>query len=279
MNNNNLPQNRKKRKNAYKVRVAALAALGLGVSFLFIYGITSIFGGGSGESTEDERYQQTGSEGQGIYGDSEDPLAVSSNRVLLDVPHIEQYPYYPTGCESVATVMALRYAGIDISVDEFIDCYLDMGEAPFLDENGVRRGCDPYEAFPGSPYLESGYGCYAPVIVRALSKFIDKERYSIDHIEGKTVEELCDEYIDRGIPVILWATNDMRPLQQGSRWQAINGDYTVTWQYPMHCLLLVGYDDNGYYFNDPAAAKARKFSRISVENAYKAMNMQSIAIY
>ena len=28
---------------------------------------------------------------------------------------------YPTGCESVSAVMALQYAGVDITVDTFID--------------------------------------------------------------------------------------------------------------------------------------------------------------
>ena len=42
-------------------------------------------------------------------------------KVCIDVPYIDQSKLYPTGCESVSTVMLLRFLGIDITVDEFIE--------------------------------------------------------------------------------------------------------------------------------------------------------------
>src|SRR5699024_6882351 len=47
--------------------------------------------------------------------------------MIWDVPHIYQYDSYPTGCESVSAVCALRYSGVDITVDDFIDQYLVKG--------------------------------------------------------------------------------------------------------------------------------------------------------
>lgn len=38
-------------------------------------------------------------------------------KVCIDVPYIDQSKLYPTGCESVSTVMLLRFLGIDITVD------------------------------------------------------------------------------------------------------------------------------------------------------------------
>lgn len=35
-------------------------------------------------------------------------------KVCIDVPYIDQSKLYPTGCESVSTVMLLRFLGIDI---------------------------------------------------------------------------------------------------------------------------------------------------------------------
>ena len=37
-------------------------------------------------------------------------------KVCIDVPYIDQSKLYPTGCESVSTVMLLRFLGIDITV-------------------------------------------------------------------------------------------------------------------------------------------------------------------
>lgn len=44
---------------------------------------------------------------------------------LIKVPYIDQSVKYPTGCESVSSVMLLRYLGYNLSVDEFIEKYLD----------------------------------------------------------------------------------------------------------------------------------------------------------
>ncbi|MBR4881283.1 MAG: C39 family peptidase, partial [Clostridia bacterium] len=53
----------------------------------------------------------------------------------IDVTYINQLDDYPNGCEAVSTVMALSYLGIDISVDDFIDRYLDMGDTPRPSKN------------------------------------------------------------------------------------------------------------------------------------------------
>ena len=58
-------------------------------------------------------------------------------RVMVeDVPFISQLVKYPTGCESVSAVMVLNWAGVGVTVDEFIDRYLAVGTAPYRDENG-----------------------------------------------------------------------------------------------------------------------------------------------
>ena len=63
-------------------------------------------------------------------------------KVCIDVPYIDQSKLYPTGCESVSTVMLLRFLGIDITVDEFIEKYL---EKKFFEErDGQVYGPDPH---------------------------------------------------------------------------------------------------------------------------------------
>lgn len=91
----------------------------------------------------------------------------------IDAPYLDQREKYPTGCESVCAVMDLQYYGVDLSVEEFIDNYLPLGDAPHVDGQGNYVGCDPREAFPGSPYEESGWGCYSPVIEKALVRALE----------------------------------------------------------------------------------------------------------
>lgn len=196
---------------------------------------------------------------------------------LLDAPFIDQREKYPTGCESVTAVMALQYYGEELTVDTFIDDYLPMGNAPYVDEEGVMRGADPRVAFPGNPYTDGGWGCYATVIEEALEDYC-QDRYTVTRLSGVPLELLCREYLDQGIPVLLWSTIDMEPAQESDVWLTDETGEEFAWIYPMHCSLLVGYDDSSYYFNDPLQGKAVPYGREETNAAYQALSRQAIVL-
>lgn len=166
----------------------------------------------------------------------------------LNVPYIDQSIKYPTGCESVSAVMLLQYLGYDITVDEFIEKYLEQKD--FTEQEGVLYGPDPKEYFCGSPYDEASFGCYAPVICKALEKVLGSDYQVIDET-GTDMEKLLCEYVDRGMPVVFWACIDMREPITGPEWKLFESKETFIWISNEHCMLLVGYDEEGYYFNDP----------------------------
>ena len=68
---------------------------------------------------------------------------------------------------------------------------------------------------------------------------------------GRSAAELCG-YIDQGLPVVFWATLDFQPVPGVDRWRLPNGRM-FDWKLNEHCLLLVGYDQDRYWFNDPLA--------------------------
>lgn len=206
----------------------------------------------------------------------EKPVAVKPKKIL-DVPYINQTALYPTGCESVSAVMALKFAGYSISVNTFIDDFLDRAPAPYIATDGKRYGYDPNEYFLGDPYKQSGWGCKAPVIVNALNRYIDHSRHTVSNITGTTLKGLR-KYIDKGIPVIVWATQGMAPTRVSKTWNIVGTDRTYTWISPNHCLLLVGYDSDGYYFNDPLTHKNCRYAASVAENRYTAMGKQAIVI-
>lgn len=206
----------------------------------------------------------------------------AAHKKLLNVPYIYQVDKYPTGCESVSAVMVLRYFGMSISVENYINNYLPKGKAPFRDENDERFGDDPRKVFLGDPYSKTGgWGCYAPVIVTATNRCIDRKKLSVENITGTSFETLCHTYIDKDIPVIVWATSGMAPLnpwKKSHTWTILGTSETFTWKSPMHCLVLTGYDDNNYYFNDPQQSKNYRYSKSSVLTAYRALGMQAVVI-
>lgn len=200
-----------------------------------------------------------------------------SNEIhMIDAPFIGQMELYPTGCESTSAVMALQYFGIEISVDDFIDNYLDLGTAPY-EYDGLLYGDSPWDCFLGSPYEDSGWGCYSSVIHRALQRVLDNSAFSARNYLGTPLQELCTEYIDNDIPVILWATMEMREASYTSTWLTPEGDQ-ITWISPEHCLLLVGYDNEYYYFNDSRQGKQTAYPKHEVETAYESMFSQAVVI-
>ena len=197
-------------------------------------------------------------------------------RKVIDVPYLDQSVKYPTGCESVSAVMLLQYLGYEISVDTFIEEYLE--KQPFEEKNGVLYGPDPRKYFCGSPYDEASFGCYAPVIVQALRKVLG-DTYDVLDLTGTEPEILQTEYLDRGMPVIFWACINMREPITGPQWKLNDREETFTWISNEHCMVLVGYDDDGYYFNDPYENNGViRYSRELVKDRHKAQHMQAVAV-
>lgn len=216
-------------------------------------------------------------------------------KVIIQAPYIDQSVRYPTGCESVSAVMLLQYLGIDITVDGFIETYLEKRD--FEERDGVLFGPDPRKYFCGSPYDEDAFGCYAPVIVNALEKvFLDVESgkcstkhetaaYRVVDETGTPLEELVIKYIDHGMPVICWACIDMREPVTGPQWHFFETaagrtpDGIFTWISNEHCMLLVGYDEENYYFNDPHNGNGLTgYPREITEKRHRAQYMQAVGV-
>lgn len=183
-----------------------------------------------------------------------------SSRKQLNIPMIDQTEKWPTGCESVSAVMVLRYLGIDISVDRFIQSFLPKRamhltqSAELVGDICIGTGPDPNEYFAGDPYSEAAFGCYPGVIVKALNAVFKSFSAPYRAVDG--TEEHHEVYcrsIDEGLPVIYWATLYFEPAVYGPKWQIAGTQRTLTWQSREHCLVLTGYNDEQllYYLNDP----------------------------
>lgn len=195
--------------------------------------------------------------------------------IIKGVPVLSQFPEFPTGCESVSTVTVLRFYGENITAAKFIDEYLPKS-ADFYYESGRRYGPSPYDFFIGNPRTAASYGCMAPVIEKALCDYFGgSER--VKNTTGAELETLCGEYIDNGIPVIMWATINMLETDPKNTWYLKEGT-RFSWPGNEHCLVLTGYDADSYYFNDPYAGKTVKYKKQTVKDRYAELGRQSVVI-
>ena len=224
------------------------------------------------EANAKER-QQTAAHSAAVAAPVSAPVSVGTR--IADVPFISQTKLYLSGCESVSAVMVCRYAGIAMTVENFIDLYLPR--ASFRVEGDTIIGYHPSHYFMGDPYTLRGFGCYAPCIETAIRKFLPAG-FALKNTTGTSLAVLCRDYIDRGIPVMVWATMYMKAPTQGQQWILEETGEMFQWIGGEHCLVLTGYDDQYYYFNDPLAGQVR-YAKSVVNTRFSELGSQSLVVY
>lgn len=192
---------------------------------------------------------------------------------VLEVPALSQTDW-PTGCESVSAVMALNWAGADLTVEDFVYGFLPMDEL-WMDAAGQLCGPSPADTFIGDP-AGRGYGCFAPVLARAMSRAAPAGYRALD-LTGSPLSELACAYLRHNIPVVIWATMEMRPVEAGTQWMLPGGE-VFTWPSGEHCLLLVGETAEGYLLNDPRAGETVCYDKELVRRRYESLGSQAVAL-
>lgn len=194
---------------------------------------------------------------------------------ILDVPAVCQYPKLPTGCESVSAVMVLQYYGRDISAEEFAGSWLKCSKA-FYTSDKKQYGPDPNQVFAGDPFSENAYGCFAQPIADAVNE--NCTDLAAEVIRGTTLADLCREYVDNDIPIPIWATMGMKESKRGRTWFLKNGE-SFTWTSGEHCLVLVGYNGEYYFFNDPQSGSTVAYQRDISEKRFAELGSQAVYIH
>lgn len=199
--------------------------------------------------------------------------------LLLKVPYYSQEEY-PTGCELVSASMLLGYYGFETNAGELIGGG-HIKTSVITEVDGVKYGGDPDKVFIGSPYDENSYGCYSGAIKSCLESYLPEKGYEIADLSGKSLGELCGEYISSGIPVLVWASIEMDGTykKESSSWIIEDTGEQFQWISGEHCMVLVGCDENYYWFNDPYNGNGIiSYEKSLSEQRYSELGKQALAI-
>lgn len=224
---------------------------------------------------------------KGYYLDEKPAPVVNDSSTPVDnivtSYHIEKVPYlnqitlgYPTGCEAVSATMVLKYKGYNVSVKNIID-NTKTGTKKYQGEDGVWRGANPFNAFVGSPSLGLGkgsYGVFAGPIANAMELYAPGK---VSNISGCSENELFNQ-VSKGNPVVVWCVKNGGNLKEGVTWQCEDGSGTFTELVGEHCAVLIGYDENYVYLNDPSAGENVKQSKSKFISNWKQLFSQAIVI-
>ena len=224
---------------------------------------------------KNQQYEETAQYINDYLGFDYIPYDLSSKHI--DVPYLSQKGTLPNGCEAVSATMLLRFNGYDISAVDFSDNYLDKDKVYI--KWGCRYGPNPNLFYAGNPKSEKGgWGCFAPVIVRGLNKYLKNDDYAYN-LSGQDIDTLINDYIANGIPIAIWVTRDMEEINQIYQWQSYDKKETFLYPVSQHCMVLTGYDNKYYYFNDPYNDNGQvKYEKDKVKYCYNSMGRQAVAI-
>lgn len=196
---------------------------------------------------EEQSYQAATSldaETSAIYKEYVEAIAVSADKVTaweekpekelpvsasIDMELVYQHPELPTGCESVALIMLLKYYGFDLEKTTIASEYL------IYSSNFV-------EGYVGNPFTTGGAGIYSPGLTRTANKYLDAQGSDLNarNVTDSTPEELY-RYVLEGTPVVVWNTVyflQNNPTGQCQKW----GEKVYQWDSCEHCMVLTGYD-------------------------------------
>lgn len=228
----------------------------------------------------------------------------SSSRTyyIENVPFINQFNLgYPTGCEAVAATMAARYSGYNVSsatiiantptdtkgkrqetrTKEIKEDVLneETGEMETIittTEETVWVGENPFKYFVGHPSKgksTGSYGCFAVPIVTALRN----SGVSCTDISGCSIDTVFG-YIEKGKPVIIWCRANAADLTAGVTWKYPDGSGEFSELVGEHCAVLIGYDGDYVYLNDPAVGKGVKQPKGKFIRNWQKLYSQAIII-
>ncbi|WP_310187589.1 C39 family peptidase [Bacillus sp. 3255] len=200
------------------------------------------------------------------------PTIQTKKSAMIDAPVFAQLPELPAGCEITSLTMLLHYYGIAKTKMELV------AEMP-KDTTPIKLNSDGSPAFWGNPNTGfvgdvtrklRGFGIYHAGLFPLLKSYIPE---AID-ITGEDFE-LFEQQIARGLPVIVWTTIDYNIPYKWVTWDTPIGPIQTT--YAEHAVLMVGYDENHVYLNDPLSGKKQvQVNKAQFIDSWSAMGKQGL---
>ena len=184
------------------------------------------------------------------------------NMVLINnIPTISQYPNYPTGCESVALTLLLKYYGASVTPDNVI-ANLRKGDLPY-DDNGTWYGGNPELEFIGNPYWENSFGVFNNPIADVANIY----KSGVTVKTNFPFSEVLN-LVKNNKPVVVWTSMNLAVPYIRRSWIYKPTGEKIDWKSNEHAVLLVGYSDYYVIISDPLTGSIRYQSRSAFESRY-----------
>jgi len=175
---------------------------------------------------------------------------------ITNFPFINQYPNYPTGCESVALTTLLKYYGVKVTPDNIIKS-LPKGKLPYT-KNGKTYGGNPDIEFIGNPYSLNSYGVYEKPIAAVANKY----KPDIKIATGTNFNKIL-EIVGTGKPVMVWTSMYLAAPYISTSWIYEPTGERIYWKANEHAVVIIGYTKDKVIIADPIGGQM-KYQSLSI---------------
>jgi uncharacterized protein YvpB len=198
-------------------------------------------------------------------------------RKIRGIPVIPQKPDLPRGCEVTSLAMLLNY-DLTEKVDKLqLANEVTKDTTPYEIIDGMIKFGDVHKGFVGdmANSKKKGYAVYHEPIIELAEKYIPNK---VINISGSSFEDVL-YYVGIGRPVWVISPNIYTKVPKSSiqQWNTSSGIIEISFH--EHSVLIVGYDSQYVYFNDPSKNMVRKKKITDFKAGWDNLGKQAILIY
>ena len=187
----------------------------------------------------------------------------------INFPTFNQFPEYPTGCESVALYLLLNFYEVNVSVEDIVS-NLKKGPLPYKN-NGQVLGGNPEIEFIGDPKTKYSYGVYNKPIAEVANQYKNGVISKI----GLDFSEVLN-LVESNHPVMVWTTINLSKPFISTTWIDYKTGDTIKWISGEHAVVIFDIEDNQVIISDPYTGTIRKLDKKLFESRYNYLGKRAI---
>jgi uncharacterized protein YvpB len=199
---------------------------------------------------------------------------LKKDSAMLDVELIRQNPELKYGCEVTSLTMVLNYAGVNTNKMEL---YQLIKKEPDPIVRAANRDIlswgNPADGFVGDMTgRQDGYAVFDGPMIELINQKLPCRAVNLTNQPFERVLE----HVSAGYPVVVWTTGDYRLPDRWESWT--HGEQVINTPLDLHAVVLVGYDANYVYLNDPLSG--RKQVKVEMQQfiaSWKALQSRAVS--
>lgn len=192
----------------------------------------------------------------------------------LNVVLIKQNPELKYGCEVTSLAMVLNYAGVKTNKMVLYKLIKKDPDPLIRSRRGdILRWGNPNHGFVGDMTgNHAGYAVFDQPMIHLINKYLPGRAVNLTNRPF----EMVLKHISDGYPVVVWTTGDFRLPDRWESWY--HGKQLIKTPLDLHAVVLVGYDSQYVYLNDPLVGRKQfQVGKQQFIASWKALNCMAVS--